>query len=82
MAQTVRISARTHQALRRLSDERGQPMTEVLAEAVERLRREDTLRRANEAYARLREAPDAWAEELREREAWDATLGDGLDDDQ
>ena len=82
MAQTVRINSRTYDILRQLSDDRGQPMTELLAEAVERLRREDMLRRTNEAYARLREDPREWAEEMREREAWDATLADGLDDDQ
>ncbi|MGD9494804.1 MAG: toxin-antitoxin system protein [Armatimonadota bacterium] len=82
MGQTVCISAQTHEVLRRLSDERGQPMTEVLAEAVERLRREDLLRRTNEAYARLRQDAETWAEEMDERAAWEATLGDGLESDK
>ena len=82
MAQTVRIDSRTHDILKQLSNDRGQPMTELLAEAVEELRREDLLRRTNQAYARLREDPKAWAEEMREREAWEVTLADGLDDDQ
>lgn len=42
---------------------------------------EDLLRRGNEAYARLREDPEAWAEVLRERAEWDCTLMDGLEDE-
>jgi len=32
-------------------------------------------------FAALRRDPAAWGEELREREAWDATLSDGLEGD-
>jgi hypothetical protein len=33
------------------------------------------------AYERLKTDPDAWSEQLSEREAWEATLNDGLDDE-
>jgi hypothetical protein len=56
-------------------------MSEVLAEAVDRLWREDLLRRTNEAYAALREDPEAWEDLMRERAEWDSTLLDGLEDD-
>jgi hypothetical protein len=79
MPATVRVSEETHSILREISEQRGQPMTEVLAEAVERLRHEDLLRRTNEAYAAVREDPEAWDEVMRERSEWDATLADGLD---
>jgi len=36
-------------------------------------------RKADEAYARLREDPKAWKNELEERAEWDVTLMDGLD---
>jgi len=81
MATTVRVSEQTHQMLQELSRGRGQSMTEILAEAVERLRDEDLLRRTNAAYAALREDPEAWEELMRERAEWDATLGDGLEDE-
>ena len=32
-------------------------------------------------FAALRADPKAWAEELAEREAWDATNSDGLEDE-
>ncbi|MFW5867436.1 MAG: toxin-antitoxin system protein [Armatimonadota bacterium] len=78
---TVRVNAKTHELLREVSSRRDQPMSEVLAEAVDRLWREDLLRRTNEAYAALREDPEAWEDLMRERAEWDATLLDGLEDD-
>ena len=80
MAATVRVNEQTHRTLQELSRGRGQSMTEVLAEAVQRLRDEDLLRRTNAAYAALREDPEAWAELERERAEWDATLADGLEE--
>lgn len=37
--------------------------------------------KANQAYAKLKEDPQAWNEELKERAAWDATLLDDLEDE-
>ena len=56
-------------------------MTEAPDKSADELRREDLLRRGNEAYARLRADPQAWAEELAERRLWECTLMDGLEDD-
>lgn len=78
---TVRVSDRTHELLREVSSWRDQPMSEVLAEAIDRLWREDLLRRTNEAYAALREDPEAWEDLVRERAEWDAMLLDGLTED-
>ena len=81
MATAVRVGAEAHKALREMSKSRGVPITQLVDEAIERLLREDLLRRGNEAYARLREDPEAWAEELAERRLWDTALMDGLEDD-
>ena len=78
MAGTVRISPQSWGALRELATRLGEPMQLVLDRAVECFRREQFLREVNEGFARLKSDPDAWAEELAEREAWDATLADGL----
>ena len=53
-------------------------MQAVLDEAVERYRRDRLLDEANAAYARLQADPDAWKEELAERQLWETTLMDGL----
>lgn len=81
MARTVRINAETHRVLRELSVSQRVPMTDLLAEAVERLRRRYRLLEINASVAALREDPDAWTEELAGRELWDQTLADDLDDE-
>ena len=76
----VRVNDTTHRILRELSERDGEPMPEILAKAVEDYRRRRFLEGANVAFAALRENPDAWEEELEEREIWDSTLADGLGD--
>lgn len=80
MSTTVRVSDETHRVLREISRRRGEPMTQVLAEAVGRLRHEDLLQRTNEAYAALRADDEAWNEAMSEREELEGTLADGLED--
>jgi hypothetical protein len=53
-------------------------MSVVLDRAIELYRRQALLEQANAAYAALRASPEAWQEELGEREAWEATLADDL----
>ncbi len=50
--------------------------------ASERAWAENLLRETNEAYARLREDPAAWADYLEEIKEFDGTLMDGLDPDE
>ena len=54
-------------------------MQTVLDEAVEQYRREKFFRDLDETYARLEADPEAWKDELAERQIWDATLEDGLE---
>ena len=77
---TVRISPETLQALRELAQQLGEPMQRILANAVEGYRRQKVLERTNHAYGVLRSDPEAWQEEQEERQAWDITLPDGLDE--
>jgi len=52
-------------------------MQTVLDKAIEQYRRDTFFRELNESYLRLQADPDAWKEELAERQAWDTTLMDG-----
>jgi predicted transcriptional regulator len=79
---TVRIKEETHRALQELAAETSEPMIEIIGKAIEQYRRNQFLDRVNEEYAALRRDPQAWSEELEERRAWDATLSDGLGDDE
>ncbi|MBI2899764.1 MAG: hypothetical protein HYY17_06240 [Planctomycetes bacterium] len=74
----VRISSESLRVLRALARKSGESLPAVLARAVEWYRRKLLLRRANEAYDRLRADPKAWREELRERARWKNTLADDI----
>ena len=78
----VRVDERTHQTLRRLAKEMHTPMQEVVAVAIERLRRQRILELTNEAYAVLRADSVAWSEIEEERALWENTLMDGVDSDE
>ena len=80
MPANVRIQADTYSKLRRLADEAGVSMPEVLDKAVEELYRKRFLDECNRAYSRLKANPKAWERELKERKAWESTAGDGLGD--
>ncbi|SRR5260370_42530190 len=77
---TVRITETTHAALRSLAAEGGQTMQAVLDQAVEEYRRRRFWDQVEAAAFDLRKDPVSWKEELAERQAWDATLADGLED--
>ncbi len=75
---TVRISGEAKAKLHALASSTNKTMQDVLDEAVELYRRRVFLAEANAAFRRLRQNPQAWEDENREREAWDSTLSDGL----
>jgi hypothetical protein len=81
-AQTVSISEASHQALNELARQTGRSVPELLDRAIEEFRRKVFFESLNAGYAALRADPQAWAEELAERQALDATLMDGLDPDE
>jgi len=75
----IRISAQAKATLRELARLEGKPMQAVLDEAIDHYQRDRLLDEANAAYPRLKSDPDAWKEELAEREQWDGALADGLE---
>lgn len=76
---TVRISPRSHQALRELARRSGKPMQTILDHAIEEERRRLFIAEANASYAAVHQDPKAWAALQAERAEWDATLLDGLE---
>jgi hypothetical protein len=80
MASTsVRISKRTHEALKDLAIREHRSLGDVLDEAIAQYRERQFWQDARKAYTRLREDPDAWQDYKDELAEWDATLMDGLD---
>ena len=79
---TVRIHDQTHRSLKEMARETGEAMADILAKAIDGYRRQCFLQGLTQDFAALRSDPEAWEEELQERRLWDATLSDGLLDDQ
>jgi predicted transcriptional regulator len=77
---TVRVTEHTHAVLRELAEATGEPLQQVLEEAVERYRRERFFADLHAAYARLAGDRAGWQEELDERAQLEGTLADGLDE--
>jgi predicted transcriptional regulator len=69
---TIRVSEETHEKARELAEQRGEPMSDVISTAVDRLWRDEFWREANEAWAELRRDPARLRQELDERARWHA----------
>ena len=80
MVRNVRVSEATHGKLRQLATAAGTSIAEIVEQAVDCLYRKWLLEECSRGYARLRADRKAWAEELKERELWDGTLVDGLEE--
>ena len=76
---TVRISEQTHQRLRELAEQAGEPMQAVMDKAIDQYRRQKFLEECHVAYCALQQDPAAWKDYQEETAAWDAALMDGLD---
>jgi len=61
-----------------MAKSQGTSMQDLVAEAVEGLRRKRFLEDVNAAYASLQRDAKAWATVEAERREWDTTLLDGL----
>ena len=79
MATVIRVDEGTRDTLRELSREFDETMSALVSQAVRDLRRKKFIEAANAEYSALRADEEAWVAERQERDAWDATLDDGLD---
>jgi hypothetical protein len=80
-SETVRIHPSSHAKLKELAEQSGDSMTDVLAKAIDAYHRQAFLEGLNRDFAALRSDRQAWRDELAERESWDVTIADGLEDD-
>jgi predicted transcriptional regulator len=78
---TVRIDPETLSKLRALATASGEPMPSILRHAIDAYERAQFFEGLNRDYAALQSNEQAWAEELKERELWEGTLADGLEEE-
>lgn len=82
MSKMMRISEKTAKNLMQLAKDTRKSKQIILEKAIELYARDQFLKKANEAYAKLKKNKRAWKEDRKELEAWDITLSDGLSDDE
>ena len=72
------ISSGTRKLVMELAQTTDTSPEKILDSAVQSYRRQIFLKRTNEAYARLKKDPKAWAVRKEELAEWDASAADGL----
>ncbi|MBW4510017.1 MAG: hypothetical protein KME64_26405 [Scytonematopsis contorta HA4267-MV1] len=77
---TVSVSLTTRETLQKLADASGESIQVILDKAIENYRRVLFLTDANKSFAALKANETAWQEELGERQEWDKTSSDGLEE--
>jgi hypothetical protein len=75
---TIRISTKTHFLLQEMAREENEPIQKLVDRMLTEYRKKRYWEKANRAYKKLKEDPEAWREEIEERKAWEATLADDL----
>lgn len=78
-SQTVRVSKKTHAALRRMAEKAGSSMAAILEAAVCDYEKNKYWEEFDAGYSALRADPEKWGDFQRELAAWDVTLADGLE---
>jgi post-segregation antitoxin (ccd killing protein) len=77
----VRISSQSYQILKTLAQDNSQTMQSLIDQALEDLRRRKILEATNEAFSTLKANQDLWQEEIAERQVWENTLSDGVENE-
>ena len=67
---TVRIDLVTHGLLMKMSEETGKSLGHVISDAVHALEHMRFHEKLNEDYRAMREDPVAWAELVKDQDAW------------
>ncbi|MDQ3703025.1 MAG: hypothetical protein M3442_19200 [Chloroflexota bacterium] len=79
---SVRVGHEAYETARRLGQQSGRSITQVVEDALAQASRQDFMRRFNEAYARLKADPTTWEAYRSEQQELDGTLMDGIDPDE
>lgn len=79
---SIRVEEATIAKLRAISKEEKKPMGQVVTDLVKRYERETFWKEAREAYERLREDPEAWADYQREADICQGGSGSLLKEEE
>lgn len=82
LTSNVRIDEESENILREMTEREHLSRGRIIQKALVIYRRKCFLNNCAEAYASLKSDGKAWKDEMAEREAWNSTVGDGLEKDR
>ncbi len=77
---TIQISQSTHEIVRELAEQSDLTVAEIVQRAIEDYRDKRFWTDVQSSFAALKGDPEAWADYQQERESWNTTLADGMED--
>lgn len=78
---TIRVSREVYNDAKTLAQNQHENIQEIIEHAITEYKKKKFFDSLNAAYEKLQSDPAAWEEEQKEREEWDMTLSDGLEND-
>lgn len=82
MAGMVRVDNALHARLREIAEAEHRPIGQVIEDAIGRYERQKFWQGVADDFARLKADPAAWQDYQDEVMVWDATAGDGLENEE
>jgi hypothetical protein len=76
---TVRVDKQTYKEIKLLADKCHHNMQRVVELAIKHYKKLQYFEELNHSFAKLKENEEAWADEIKERQCWDATLADDME---
>ena len=77
---TIRVTKQLYQTVKLLAKQENENIQRLLERAVNEYKRKKFFEEMDSAFQRLEADGSAWQEELKEREAWERTLKDDLEE--
>jgi len=79
MSVMVRVDKATRDRIKKIAQQEGRNMIEIIRVAIDKYVQDKVLDEFNASYARIRRNPEKWSKIGEERELWETTLMDGLE---
>jgi hypothetical protein len=78
---TIRVKRKTYNGLKIIADQEHSTMQDTLDKLLEEHETKKFFEELNQSVTTLKSNPEAWTEELNERNEWEETLADGLENE-
>ena len=78
---TIRVTLQAYNTLKGVAEQEHASMQDTLDKLLEEYETKKFFADLNQSVAQAKSQAETWTEELQERQAWEATLADGLEEE-